>query len=125
MAWSGHTDAPVQLRGWQITFVCFGAPGVLLAAWVMSFREPRRGGASSSRSGGAPHPAVDHRHAFGVLGSELLSNMPLFNIAMLRRHEARLHLTAGATALTAGIASVLSWATGDVAQVRSGPDQTP
>ncbi len=35
--------APLGLRGWQVAFIAVGLPGVPLALWVASLREPRRG----------------------------------------------------------------------------------
>jgi MFS family permease len=34
---------PFGFEGWQITFFAFGLPGLLLAFWVSTFREPTRG----------------------------------------------------------------------------------
>jgi MFS family permease len=34
---------PLGLAGWQVTFLAFGIPGVLLALWVLTLREPARG----------------------------------------------------------------------------------
>src|ERR1044072_6889926 len=36
-------DAPLGLVGWQAAFLAVGVPGLLLAFWVMSLREPARG----------------------------------------------------------------------------------
>jgi len=35
--------APLGLRGWQVAFIAVGVPGVPLALWVSSLREPLRG----------------------------------------------------------------------------------
>ncbi len=34
--------APFGLRGWQVAFLIVGLPGLLLAAWVRTLREPQR-----------------------------------------------------------------------------------
>ncbi|MEP0392305.1 MAG: MFS transporter [Erythrobacter sp.] len=34
---------PLNLAGWQAAFIAVGIPGLLLAAWVMTLREPVRG----------------------------------------------------------------------------------
>jgi MFS family permease len=34
---------PLGLKGWQAAFVAVGLPGMLLALWVVSLREPKRG----------------------------------------------------------------------------------
>lgn len=36
--------APFGLRGWQVAFLAVGLPGLLLALWVRTLREPLRGG---------------------------------------------------------------------------------
>src|SRR4030095_12330667 len=40
-AWAGTTP-PTGLRGWQVAFLAVGLPGLLLALWVRSLREPVR-----------------------------------------------------------------------------------
>lgn len=37
------TSAPFGLLGWQVAFLAVGLPGLLLALWVKSLREPQRG----------------------------------------------------------------------------------
>jgi len=39
------TDPPFGLHGWQAAFLIVGAPGLLLALWVVTLREPARPGA--------------------------------------------------------------------------------
>ena len=46
---------PFGLVGWQAAFVAVGLPGLLLAIWVMTLREPVRGGMEGIES--APDPA--------------------------------------------------------------------
>ncbi len=43
-AWYPAGTAPYGLRGWQVAFFAVGLPGVALAAWVRTLREPPRGG---------------------------------------------------------------------------------
>lgn len=43
-------DVPLGLAGWQAAFLAVGLPGVLLALWVVSLREPEREVASSAMS---------------------------------------------------------------------------
>jgi MFS family permease len=38
-----HGSAPFGLAGWQAAFLAVGLPGLLLALWVLSLREPPRG----------------------------------------------------------------------------------
>ena len=41
--------APLGLRGWQVAFFVVGLPGLLLALWVRTLREPVRGASEASR----------------------------------------------------------------------------
>jgi MFS family permease len=38
-----HSTAPFGLAGWQVAFLAVGLPGLLLAIWVLTLREPARG----------------------------------------------------------------------------------
>ncbi len=42
--WNGAypQDAPLGLAGWQAAFIAVGLPGVLLALWLLTLREPAR-----------------------------------------------------------------------------------
>ena len=45
-AWMQRYDAasaPFGLAGWQAAFLAVGIPGILLALWLLTLREPRRG----------------------------------------------------------------------------------
>lgn len=46
-------DVPIigEVRGWQIPFLLLGPPGILVALWVMTVREPPRRGSSASMPG--------------------------------------------------------------------------
>ena len=52
-------DAPLGLAGWQVAFLAVGLPGLLLALWVLSLREPVRGAVDGLPTPGAPHPGTD------------------------------------------------------------------
>jgi len=54
-AWAG-TTAPFGLRGWQVAFFVAGLPGVLLALWARTLREPVRGAADGIFSPPEPQP---------------------------------------------------------------------
>lgn len=44
--WNAHfagVEAPLGLAGWQVAFLMMGLPGLLLAGWVATLREPKRG----------------------------------------------------------------------------------
>jgi MFS family permease len=61
--------APFGLRGWQVAFFVVGLPGILLALWVRTLREPVRGAMDALRVPVEPHP-------FRVLGRELAAVIP-------------------------------------------------
>src|SRR5690606_23476367 len=48
--------APLGLAGWQAAFLGVGLPGLVLALWVLSLREPVRGANEGISSPGDPHP---------------------------------------------------------------------
>jgi len=48
--------APFGLAGWQVAFFAVGLPGLLIAAWVATLREPIRGQADGIYSEVDPHP---------------------------------------------------------------------
>jgi MFS family permease len=109
-AWAGQA-APFGLRGWQVAFLVVGLPGLVLALWVRSLREPVRGAADGIRVEPEPHP-------WRAFGRELAAVLPPFTL---------LHLAAvgGARALVrnlalaacaAAAATALALATGDTAQ---------
>src|SRR5215468_3979201 len=64
--------APLGLRGWQVAYLAVGVPGLPLALWVSTLREPRRGeselAAAGVRAGQdveatrAEHPASGAKH---------------------------------------------------------------
>jgi MFS family permease len=71
-AWNGaYADgtAPWGLRGWQVAYLVVGLPGLLMALWVRSLREPVRGQAEGIRSEPDPHP-------FRTFGRELVAVLP-------------------------------------------------
>src|SRR4029450_9855402 len=55
------TEAPFALRGWQVAFFIVGLPGLLLALWVRTLREPTRGageGLGAARHVGTVDPSL-------------------------------------------------------------------
>ena len=72
--------APLGLAGWQAAFLAVGIPGLLLALWVLTLREPQRGA-----SDGLPQPVV-RPNAWRDFGRELLAILPpltLFSVARI------------------------------------------
>ncbi len=103
------SQAPFGLRGWQVAFLAVGFPGVAMAAWVRTLREPRRGISEGI-------VAEEHPAPFGVLATELAAMMPVFNLVGLKRVGASLKFNALAAAGIAAVAGLLIGATGSVAQ---------
>ncbi|MET0152586.1 MAG: MFS transporter [Candidatus Binatia bacterium] len=95
--------APFGLRGWQVAFFAAGLPGLLLALWVVTLREPRRGSADGIFSPVEAHP-------FREFFFELRSVLPPFTLLHLARIGAGRREVArnlGAAALIAAVAVVL------------------
>lgn len=47
---------PFDLVGWQVAFIAVGLPGLVLALWVMTLREPVRGAIDGIPTKSDPHP---------------------------------------------------------------------
>ncbi|MGZ8347784.1 MAG: spinster family MFS transporter [Allosphingosinicella sp.] len=79
-AWPDPVSAPLGLAGWQAAFLAVGLPGLLLALWVLTLREPLRGA-----SDGMPQPVV-RPNAWRDFGRELVAILPpltLLNVARI------------------------------------------
>lgn len=76
--------APLGLAGWQVAFLAVGIPGILMAFWVNSIKEPIRG-----MSEGVIEPAPLHPHPFKTTFTELLAIFPGINIVSLVAGKAR------------------------------------
>ena len=72
-------SAPFSLAGWQVAFFVIGLPGLLLALWVRTLREPVRGAMDGVRTVAEPHPFRD----FGVELCSVLPGLTLMNLARL------------------------------------------
>ena len=72
-------DAPLGLRGWQVAFFAVGIPGLLMALWARTLREPRRG----AGEGYVPRP-VESR-PWRRLAREVAAVLPPFHLASMRR----------------------------------------
>ncbi len=75
--------APLNLKGWHAAFLAVGIPGILMALWVRTLKEPVRGISEGL-------VAEQHPTPFKVLGSELSSVIPVFNLVQLHRVGASL-----------------------------------
>ncbi|MGH7788566.1 MAG: spinster family MFS transporter [Candidatus Binatia bacterium] len=84
--------APLGLRGWQVAFLAVGLPGLPLALWVSTLREPRRG-QSEGRAAEARHP-----HPWREFGRELRAVIPpftLLHLGLQGRRPLLINLAAG------------------------------
>ena len=93
---------PLGLVGWQAAFMAVGLPGLLLAIWIATLREPIRGAAE-----GLPEPAR-HPRPFRSFGDELLTIVPpLTLIGAARRGPTALMRNIAVLLLIAGLATLL------------------
>jgi MFS family permease len=96
--------APFGFAGWQIAFFVVGLPGLLLALWVRTLREPKRGKLDGIQS-------IDEPHPFREFGRELSAVLPGLSIANLVRLGAT-PLTIACNGLTfVGLACGAWWLT--------------
>lgn len=92
---------PFGLVGWQAAFLAVGLPGLLVAVWIATLREPVRGQSEGMASD--PHPAP-----FRAFFDELLTVLPpLTLIAAARRGPAALFSNLAVAAAIAGIVALL------------------
>ena len=68
-AYPDALTAPLGLKGWHVAFFAVGLPGILMAIWVWTLREPIRG-----LSDGLITPA--HPNPFAAAGTELTAMLP-------------------------------------------------
>lgn len=73
-------NPPLGLKGWQMAFFAVGIPGILLAIWVRTLREPVRG-----QSEGLAKP-VPHADPLRLFGSELAAVLPPLTLYSVRKH---------------------------------------
>ena len=101
--------SPLNLKGWQAAFLAVGIPGILMAIWVRTLKEPIRGISEGLVT--KEHPAP-----FSVLKEEFASMLPFFNLIGLKRDGASLPLNFAAAAVIIIIAIFLSWLTDNASQ---------
>lgn len=97
----------VGLVGWQAAFLAVGVPGLLIAVWVASLREPKR---QPDAAPGARHPLID----FFVDLSMLLPPFTFYHA--LRRGAVAALVNLAMAAAMVGLASVMIQLTGNVPQ---------
>ena len=93
---------PLGLAGWQAAFIAVGLPGLLLALWVMTMREPVRGAIDGIPTPEEPHP-------FRGFIAELFTVIPPFTVfGAARRGPAALGINLGVLALVGAVGWCLS-----------------
>ncbi len=103
------TQTPFGLKGWHVAFMAVGIPGLLMALWVRTLREPQRGISEGLVS-------EDHPAPWKVLATEMVSMLPLFNLSGLKRDGASLGRNGLAAVGISGVAALLMYLTGSIAQ---------
>ena len=103
---------PFDLAGWQAAFIAVGLPGLLLAVWVVTLKEPKRGEIDNLPTPEDPHP-------FRGFVQELLTVIPPFTIvgAAMRGVSAlilNLAVLTGLFAAAAGITQLLGSGQGKI-----------
>lgn len=107
-------SAPWGLRGWQVAFFAVGLPGLALAAWVRTLREPVRGGST----GPAPTAEEPARSPMAEFLHELSAVLPPLTLWTVAREAgtAGLRRNLLAAAVVSVLAWLLTWISGDAAQ---------
>ncbi len=103
-------SGPLGLAGWQAAFLAVGLPGLLLALWVATLREPVRGQSDGIVTPSSPAPFAD-------FFNELLTVIPpLTVIGAARRGLPALAVNLLVAGLCAAVAYALVRLTGDIPQ---------
>lgn len=102
--------APLGLAGWQAAFLAVGLPGLALALWVLTLREPQRG-----ESDGLPQPVV-RPDAWREFGRELVAILPPLTLYSTWRMKGAFAPNVAMLAAVVAAAFGLSWLTGTPAQ---------
>ena len=99
--------APLGLAGWQAAFLAVGIPGLLLALWVLSLKEPQRGA-----SDGLPQPIV-RPNAWRDFGQELIAILPPLTLFSVARFPGALRINLAVLTLVVVLGYGLFRLTGD------------
>jgi MFS family permease len=91
--------APMGLAGWQAAFLAVGLPGLLLALWVATLREPVRGQADGLIAPVEPHP-------FRVFFQEICMVLPPLTLWSAFKQGPS---TAVRNVLVAGVIALAAW----------------
>ena len=109
-AYPNAAEAPLGLAGWQAAFLAVGIPGLLVALWVLTLREPQRGA-----SDGLSQPIV-RPNAWREFGRELMAILPPLTLINTARIPGALAINLIALALVSAAAGGLAWLTDNWAQ---------
>jgi MFS family permease len=104
-----HESAPFGLAGWQAAFLAVGLPGLLLALWALTLREPARG-LAEGRKAPARKPGAWREFALEV--AAILPPFTLWSVTRFGALRANLLILAA----IAGAAAALVRLTHDPAQ---------
>jgi MFS family permease len=110
LAYPNPAEAPLGLVGWQAAFLAVGIPGLLIALWVLSLKEPQRGA-----SDGLPQPIV-RPNAWRDFGRELVAILPPLTLLNVSRIPGALKINLIVLAIVAACAYGLIRLTGDLPQ---------
>lgn len=81
-AWPDPALAPFGLKPWHAAFFVVGLPGLLMALWVATLKEPRRGAGDGIAEHVDPHP-------FATAGRELVAVLPPLTLIVAARRGGR------------------------------------
>lgn len=94
-----HGNAPLGLLGWQAAFLAVGLPGLLMAVWVATLREPQRGVMDGDLPSASPRP-------FTTFLQDLGGIVPPFTVwGAFQRGTSALFINLA----VAGALAVISW----------------
>ena len=99
--------APLGLKGWQAAFLAVGLPGLLLAIWVWTLREPVRGMSEGIGETEKKHPGKETLR-------ELVRVTPIISALANGPRAVLVNLIAGVLIVSA--VALLYWITGDAVQ---------
>lgn len=97
--------APLDLAGWQAAFIIVGFPGIIVALWVLSLREPARPSALSSGS-----------NVWVQFFLDVCSVLPPLTLWSVSRYKGELVRNVVAALLIGASVGALAWWTGDYSQ---------
>jgi MFS family permease len=106
------TEAPFGLRGWQVAFFIVGLPGLLLALWVRTLREPARGGGEGLAAVSDAQPVRAFLHELRAV----LPPMTLVHLAVVGAGGRAIARNLAAAAVVAVLAALLIRMLGSPAQ---------